>query len=381
MKRRVVVFIACWFLAGGIVIASYLPKDWLFFELDYFTATIASLIFAAWFWHKKNIRAIFLWAAFLFFGVWRFSVSLPVDSPQEIWFYNGQKTEFIGLVSAEPAVKGKSQKLEIESLAINKSPLARGGKLNSAAGKVLVVASEYPPYQYGNILEITCKLERPQPFAGFDYEKYLAAQGIYSTCSFPKIGILSDRFLPPPVLTKKKNLTRFNWLWGGIFYVREKLSGTIDNGMTEPEAGLLKAFLLNDPTVPDDLNTSFRQSGLAHIVAISGSHISELIGIVFFCLLFFGLNRRHAFWFCVPVIIFYVALVGSPASAVRAGIMGFLVLLAMYLGRVSRLDYTLALAGAGMLLFNPMLVIADAGFQLSFLAVLGMIYLYPVFDK
>ncbi|HTX87288.1 MAG TPA: ComEC/Rec2 family competence protein [Candidatus Nanoarchaeia archaeon] len=400
MKRRVVIFIACWFFAGGIVIASFLPKELMFFDLYYFTASVIFLILSAWFWRKKNVphhrapfdgaqggrgrRAILLWAAFLFFGTWRFAVSLPVNSPDKIFYYNGNKTEFIGVVSAEPTTKGKSQKLEVKSLELEelapRSSVARE-RPSEVGGKVLVITSLYPQYNYGDILRITCKLERPQPFADFDYEKYLAAQGIYSTCSFPKIEILSDKFLSPPVLAEKKKLTRFNWLWGGIFFVREKLSATIDNGLTEPEAGLLKAFLLNDPTVPDDLNLSFRQSGLAHIVAISGSHISELIGIVFFCLLFFGLNRRHAFWFCVPVIIFYVAMVGSPASAVRAGIMGFLVLLAMYLGRLARLDYTLALAGAGMLLFNPMLVIADAGFQLSFLAVLGMIYLYPVFDK
>jgi len=255
----------------------------------------------------------------------------------------------------------------------------RGGL--GVEGRVLVIASAYPPYNYGDVLKIICKLERPQQLDGFDYEKYLAAQGIYSTCSFPKISILKKESLPPEILNKEKSLTRFNWLWGGIYKIRAKLSATIDNGLAEPEAGLLKAFILNDPTVPDDLNLSFRQSGLSHIVAISGSHISELIGIAFFFLLFLGLNRRHAFWFCVPLILFYVTMVGAPASATRAGIMGFLVLLAMYLGRLSRLDYILVLSGAVMLLFNPMLIIADAGFQLSFLAVLGMIYLYSIFDN
>ncbi len=384
MKRRVVIFVACWFLAGGIVLASFLPKDWMYFGLYYFSALIFFLVLAAWFWRKKNARAILIWAAFLFFGIWRFAVSLPVDSSDKIWFYNGHKIEFIGVVAGEPAARGKNQELEMKSLAT--APLlfkegSGGGSERIVEGKVLVMAALYPQYDYGEVLRITCKLKRPQNFDGFDYEKYLAAQGIYSTCSFPQIEILPDKFLSPPVLAEKKSLSRFSWLWGGIFYVREKLSATIDSGLTEPEAGLLKAFLLNDPTVPDDLNISFRQSGLAHIVAISGSHISELIGIIFFCLLFFGLNRRHAFWFCVPVIIFYVAMIGAPASALRAGIMGFLVLLAMYLGRLARLDYTLALAAAGMLLINPLLVIADAGFQLSFLAVLGMIYLYPVFDQ
>ncbi|MDD5527688.1 MAG: ComEC/Rec2 family competence protein [Patescibacteria group bacterium] len=345
----------------------------MFFGLDYFVAGTIFTVLAAWFWKKKNARAILIWAAFLFFGIWRFAVSLPVDSPNIISHYNGQKLELIGLVSAEPAIKGKSQKLEIESLELNRSFLVEG--------KVLVVVAAYPQYDFGDVLKITCALKRPDKLDDFDYEKYLAGKGIYSTCGFPKISVLSDDNLSPPVLAEKKSLTLFNWLWGGIFKVRERLSSTIDNGLTEPEAGLLKAFLLNDPTVPDDLNLSFRQSGLSHIVAISGSHISELIGIAFFCLLFLGLNRRHAFWFCVPIIFFYVAMVGAPASALRAGIMGFLVLLAMYLGRLSRLDYILAIAGAAMLLFNPLLVIADAGFQLSFLAVLGMVYLFPIFDK
>jgi ComEC/Rec2-related protein len=390
MKRRVVIFIACWLFAGGIILASYLPKYWLFFSLYYFSTAIIFLIIAAAFWRKKNKRAIFIWAAFLFFGIWRFAISLPVNSPEQIFYYNGLKEEFVGVVSAEPATKGKSQKLEVSSFELEIPSSGKGGRpaLSVAEGgglgvegNVLVIASAYPQYNFGDVLQITCKLERPKNFADFDYEKYLAAQGIYSTCSFPQISDLNLKTLSPEFLKREKSLTRFNFLFGGIYKIREALSATIDNGLTEPDAGLLKAFILNDPTVPDDLNIYFRQSGLAHIVAISGSHISELIGIAFFCLLFLGINRRRAFWFCVPIIIFYVALVGSPASALRAGIMGFLVLLAMYLGRLSRLDYTLALSGVAMLLFNPMLVIADAGFQLSFLAVLGMIYLYPVFDK
>ncbi|HTW96741.1 MAG TPA: ComEC/Rec2 family competence protein [Candidatus Methylomirabilis sp.] len=387
MKRRIVIFIACWVFAGGIIIASYLPKNLLFFGVYYFTAAIVMVVIAAWFWRKKNIRAIFLWAAFLFFGIWRFAISLPVDSPENIWHYNGQKIEFTGVVSFEPVIKGRSQKLEVRSLEMKNSPLERGGPplagrgVLNVGGQVLVIASAYPQYDYADVLDVTCKLETPGMIDDFDYGKYLAGQGIYSTCSFPKISVLSDKNLSPPLLAQEKSLTRFKWFWSGIYFISEKLSATIDNGLTEPEAGLLKAFILNDPTVPDDLNLSFRQSGLAHIVAISGSHISLVIAIVFFCLLFLGINRRTAFWFSAPIIIFYVVLVGAPASALRAGIMGFLVLLAMYLGRLARLDYALALAGVGMLLFNPMLVIADAGFQLSFLAVLGMIYLYPVFDK
>jgi competence protein ComEC len=369
------IFIASWFFTGGIVFASFLPKNFLFFGLYYFAAAAFFIVLAVFFWHRKTARAILIWGACLFLGIWRLAVNLPIDSPDKIFYYNGNKVELIGLVAAEPVNKSSSQKLEIAPL------LLKEGKGVVVSGKVLVIASPYPKYNFGDILRITCKIKRPDKIENFDYEKYLAAQGIYSTCSFPKIYLLKENNLSADILAKKKSLARFNWMWSGIFKVREKLSTTIDNGLAEPEAGLLKAFLLNDPTVPDDLNDSFRKSGLSHIVAISGSHISELIGIAFFFLLFLGLNRRHAFWFCVPMILFYVTMIGAPASAARAGIMGFFVLLAMYLGRLSRLDHILVISGVIMLLFNPMLVIADAGFQLSFLAVLGMIYLYPVFDK
>lgn len=382
------VFVACWFFATGIIIASFLPKDRLFFGLYYFIVAVIFLATAAIFWKKKKNRAIFIWMAFLFLGIWRLAINLPEDAPDKIWHYNENKVEFIGFISAEPVNRGKSQKLEIESLAINnfllesgEPPLAGQGALTAVGGKILVSASPYPRFNYGDILRITCKLKRPEKIEDFDYEKYLAAKGIYSTCSFPKVSVLKESDLSAPILAKVKSFRRFSWLWAGIYKVRRILSAPVDNGVPEPESGLLKAFLFNDQTVPEDLNLSFRQSGLSHIVAISGSHISEIIGLAFFCLLFLGLNRRHAFWFCVPIIIFYVTMVGAPASAARSGIMGFLVLLAMYLGRLSRLEYTLALSGVVMLFFNPMLVIADAGFQLSFLAVLGMIYLYPVFDK
>jgi len=94
-----------------------------------------------------------------------------------------------------------------------------GGGLG-AEGSVLVIASAYPQYNYGDVLKITCKLEQPQNFSGFDYEKYLAAQGIYSTCSFPKISILKADSLPPEVLKKEKRLTRFYFLFSGIYFVK-----------------------------------------------------------------------------------------------------------------------------------------------------------------
>jgi len=347
----------------------------LFWDSYYFLGVILFIFLAILFWHRKYLGKVILWIACLFFGLWRFSISLPIDSLNNIWHYNGQKIEFIGMVAYDPLDKIKSQQIVVKTSLNTPRPRLSGGtplfRGDFTSGLVLLNLPIYPEYSYGDILKIKCKLEEPGIIEDFDYGKYLAGKNIYSTCAFPQLEVLSARNIFPGEIIFKE-----------IYRLKNKLRGTIESGLVEPEAGFLKAFILGDSSaIPDNLNQTFRQSGLSHIVAISGTHITILVAMVFSILLGINLKRRVAFYFAIPIIIFYIFLAGSPASAVRSGVMGFLVLLAFHIGRLNRLDYSLVLAGVVMLLFNPKLLIADGGFQLSFLAVLGMIYLYPVFDK
>ncbi len=366
MKRRVIIFISCWCFAAGIAVASFLPRKFLLFDI-YFFAIFAVLFLTAFFVAKKY-RQIIFWSAFFFFGFWRLSVSFPADSPEKIWHYNGQNLEITGVAANEPVNKEKSQRLEIEVKNIV-------GIKRKISGRILVSAPIYPEYFYGDTLKFQCEIEAPGIIENFDYGRYLAAKNIYTVCYSPKDIEKQE--------SKKSQTNLFGqFFWKKIFSLREKMRSTVELGLPEPQAGLVKAFILGDSTaVPDDLNDSFRQSGLSHIVAISGTHITLLVGMFFFLLLGINLNRRQAFYLSIPLIIFYILLAGSPASAVRSGVMGFLVLLGLHVGRLNRLDYSLVLSGAVMLLVNPKYLIADAGFQLSFLAVLSMAYLYPVFDK
>ncbi len=366
MKRRVVVFISCCFFATGIAIASFLPIRFLSFDSYFFAAALSAL--AAFFIVKyfsfddrRKLKIALLWSSFLFFGLWRYAVSLPCDGPQSIWHYNGRKMSLSGTIVSEPVDKPKGQ-----SFVLGK--LSDGRK--SFAGKVAISAERWPEYDFGQVVDVECELERPGMIEDFDYGSYLAVQDIYSTCSRPKIVVIGDG---------KKIDTVF---WRSVMVVRKYFRSAVDRGLDEPEAGLFKAFILGDKaTISDELSESFRSSGLSHIVAISGSHITMLSGMVFFLLIAVGLTRNRAFYFAVPFLLFYVLLAGAPPSAVRAGFMGFLVLLAFHIGRLNRIDHSLVLSAAAMLVINPKLLIFDAGFQLSFSAVLGMIYLYPVSDK
>ena len=99
---------------------------------------------------------------------------------------------------------------------------------------------------------------------------------------------------------------------------------------------------------------------------------------------FFGLTLRlgwnRAFYLVLFITVFYIVMIGAPASAVRAGIMAGVLLLAQKTGRLYFAGRALLIAAAIMLIFNPLLLFYDVGFQLSFLAVLGIIYLFPIFD-
>jgi competence protein ComEC len=361
MKRRVVVFASCCLFAAGIALASFLPIRFLSFEIYFFFAAIVFALAA--FMFSGKARRYFIFLTLFFFGFWRYAVSLPHDNLDNIWHYNGQKMSLSGTIISEPVDKPKSQSMIIGDL------MGLSGD-NKLKGKVSVSTDRWPEYYFGQRIRVECLLERPGMVEDFDYGSYLAVQGIYSVCRRPQIEVVG--------LGRGFSIT----FWRSVMVVRKYFRLAVDRGLDEPEAGLFKAFILGDKaTISDELSEEFRASGLSHIVAISGSHITMLSGMIFFLLIIVGLNRNKAFYFAIPFLLFYVLLAGAPPSAVRAGLMGFLVLLAFHIGRLNRIDHSLILSAAVMLLINPKLLVFDAGFQLSFSAVLGMIYLFPVIDK
>jgi len=122
------------------------------------------------------------------------------------------------------------------------------------------------------------------------------------------------------------------------------------------------------------------RSGTTHIVALSGYNIAILV-LAISAALGSILSRRKTFIITTIVIILFVIMVGGGASIIRAAIMGFLLLLAKELGRPYNLTNTIVLTAGLMVLINPAILTQDIGFQLSFLSLLGIVYLEPVFKK
>ncbi len=136
------------------------------------------------------------------------------------------------------------------------------------------------------------------------------------------------------------------------------------------QAGFLAALLTGDTAgVPPGFAAALSDTGLAHVVSVSGLHVSFLAGIVFtLC----RKRRKLAFFVSVPILFLFIAMIGFPPSAVRAGVMQTALLLALLLGQEYDGLSALSLALGLLVLLNPY-AIGDIGLQLSFASTLGIL--------
>ena len=141
------------------------------------------------------------------------------------------------------------------------------------------------------------------------------------------------------------------------------------------ESAVFNAMVFGyEKDISEELKTAFNNTGTRHILAISGMNISIIAMMLLNFGLMIGLWRKHAFWIAVAGVIAFIFLVGSPPSALRAGIMGIMLLWAKNRGRLSKEWRPVLIAAFFMVALNPTLLVFNIGFQLSFLAVLGIIF-------
>lgn len=144
-------------------------------------------------------------------------------------------------------------------------------------------------------------------------------------------------------------------------------------------AGLINAVIVNERAQMDRaMWEDYTRTGIAHIVAISGMHITMFF-IVLSALLFWISGRRNRwirYAIAIPLIWIYILLTGFPPSAVRAGVMFTLLSIGIFTDRDANNINILFAAGIILLLYNTQWLF-DVGFQLSFLSVLAIFIIYP----
>lgn len=349
-------FTACLAFIVGIGLRS-------FFEIPVFSAyllALAGLVILVLGWQKPYLRAAALAAFFLFLGIGRFQISEPnFNNSEKIYFYNNQPVMFEGVVVKEPDEKMNFVRLTVQAKKVSGQP---------SGGKILVKTRKNN-YQYGDRLKIFCDLKKPEKIEDFDYDKYLARYDIYSVCYWPKeIEVLESNQGNPVIVS--------------ILKLKTYLVSLAYKFLPQSAAPFFVSLLLG---ARERLSSSFfemmNRAGISHLIAVSGLHISLIIKILAGFFGFLRFPRRRSFWLLTLIVIVFVILVGARAGAIRAGLMGFLVILAAETGRVKSMRNILALTAAVMLAINPKLLVFDVAFELSFLATIGIIYLSPIFEE
>jgi len=164
--------------------------------------------------------------------------------------------------------------------------------------------------------------------------------------------------------------------------LRKNLREIIYQNFSPPHSSILAALTLGDKgKISKIWKEKLNIAGVRHITAISGMHIVILSSILLWFFIILGFYRNQAFYLVLLAIWFFIFLSGLQISSVRAGIMGSIFLLSQKLGRERSAVRVLILAAALILAFDPLALRYNIGFQLSFLAVLGLIFLLPSFKK
>ncbi|MGH7831264.1 MAG: ComEC/Rec2 family competence protein, partial [Candidatus Binatia bacterium] len=243
-------------------------------------------------------------------------------------------------------------------------------------GNILVtVRSERAEWHYGDRVRVWLRVRPPRDPGnpgGFNYEAYLARRQIYLT------GFLeSDTGVE---LLRREG----NRLWSGIEHLRREIGRFFARHLPHEQAVLMKALVVGDMGgISQEMRESFAAAGVAHVLSISGLHVGMLGLVAFFLVRFLGsfsatlLLRwnllKAAALSSFLAVLFYTALAGAMVPTVRSAIMIGVYQLAILFDREEEIFGSLALAALLIGLIWPG-VILDISFQLSFLAVLFIIW-------
>lgn len=348
-------WISLCFLAGIVLAASITLPAWVWTLIAVFFL-LAALLLLKLLAHPKLSTFHYLLPFFLFFGPAYYQFRQPNIDAYHIAFYNDRAYELLvsGSLSEPPDYRDKYTNLKVNVGAVDTGD----GDL-PASGQILVRVDPNVEYEYGERIRLRGQLKTPPENEEFSYRDYLARQGVYSYMTTAEVTRLPGN--------------RGNLIYKPVYALKTRLLETTYRLYQDPEASLLAGILFGvDTGLPKKLQEAFKNTGTAHIIAISGFNIAIIAGLFFSFFKWVLKNERLGAIFAVVSIFLYAFLVGGDPAVMRAAIMGSTALFAKQTGRRNDALTTLAFVALLMTLFNP-LTLWDIGFQLSFFATLGLV--------
>ncbi|MEJ2707003.1 MAG: ComEC/Rec2 family competence protein [Anaerolineales bacterium] len=301
-------------------------------------------------------------------GALRFQSIQPEFNPTYIGWYAGREEIYVveGVLQSPPDERDTHTQLSVAALRLHRKQETR---FTPVQGMILALVPAGDNWRYGDLVRLEGQIAIPPENEEFSYRDYLSRQGIHAYLPNGQARLLGHGY--------------GNTLKGGIYALRRRFLNTVYQLWPDPEASLLAGILLGvESGIPQPVEEAFKDTGTSHIIAISGFNITLLSGLMvtLFGRLLGKKRRVLAGVLSAAGIAVYTLLVGADAAVVRAALMGGLALFARMVGRRQDGLNSLAFVAALMALFDPN-VLWDIGFQLSFMATLGLVlYAEPLSD-
>ena len=365
----VIVYISA--LAAGEHLA--IPRTYLYVGI--IALIFLSLVFSLG--NRSTLRTAAILLLFWLLGVLFIHVHLrPHFPPNHIFHYARQgRLTLEGLLSRRPVSSPGRTRL---SLKVEKIFLPDG--FIRAQGNVLITVKEYRgKLRYGDRVRLITRLNHPRNFnnpGGFNYRRFLACKGIWVTGYLQK-----DTGIATIGRGKGNGFFQLIEAW------RDRIRALLDQSVPTETRGIMKALILGErEEIPQRVKEEFIVAGVAHIIAISGLHMG-IIALVIFSLAKWSLRwsetialtldiHKFAAAVTIPPLVLYTFIAGARIPTIRAAIMIVIYLVSILLDRQRNLYNTLGVAALVILLVSPASLF-DVSFQLSFVAVLAIIYLAP----
>lgn len=276
----------------------------------------------------------------------------------------GKEVEMVGVVREDPARPEGKQQFSLR--------ITRIDGISVSEGRAQVTLRPYPRVSYGDELLLSGELLVPENFVNETtqrlvyYEDYLASKGVGYQMIYPEVSILAGGE-GSPILQM-------------LFTLKRSFLERIAARVPEPQSALLGGMTVGvEEALGDELEDDFRRSGLIHIVVLSGYNVTIIVDLFMRLASFFPLLVRSLLG--GTAVILFMLLVGASATIVRASIMALIVIFARFIRRPHHIVRALVIAALAMVIHNPRIIAFDPGFQLSFLATVGLIFLSPLIDE
>lgn len=337
------------FALGICAYAAFTP-DWPCIAFAGLLAVLAGISYAL---AKRPLYALFACALMgIALGAGR-TLFAPQALPAAFVPMLETRVSFEGVVVAEPDVREIHQRVTL---------LMREGESTT---RVLAVAPLYPSVRYGETVHAEGTFVRPEPFETdngrtFRYDAFLAKDGVFALIEEAEVEVVEER---RGILAHTR---------GALLDTKRAFLDGLSAAIPEPQASLAGGLIAGGKQgLGTELLEAFIATGLVHIVVLSGYNVMIVAEAVLRAFAF--LPVRVAATLATLTIGAFVFAAGAGAASIRAGLMAGIGLFARASGRTYAALRALILVGVFMLLSNPLLLPYDPGFQLSFVATLGLI--------